>query len=56
MLESHLREGRQELVDKEKLNYGQSITDGCIGFESTCEVVEQFADAARSVIGLRATA
>ncbi len=56
MLESHLREGRQELVDKATLTYGQSITDGCIGFESTSEVVESFADAARSVIALRATA
>ncbi|RYZ09684.1 MAG: 3-deoxy-7-phosphoheptulonate synthase [Myxococcales bacterium] len=56
MLESHLREGRQELVDKNQLTYGQSVTDGCIGFESTCEVVESFAEAARSVITLRATA
>lgn len=56
MLESHLREGRQELVDKSLLTYGQSITDGCIGFDSTEDVVEGFAEAARSVIGLRATA
>jgi 3-deoxy-7-phosphoheptulonate synthase len=56
MIESHLREGRQELVDKTKLTYGQSITDGCIAFESTCEVVEGFAEATRSVIGLRETA
>lgn len=56
MLESHLREGRQELVDKAKLNYGQSITDGCIGFESTCDVLESFAEAVRSAGALRATA
>lgn len=50
MLESHLREGRQELVDKERLTYGQSITDGCIGFESTCRVLEQLADDARAAL------
>jgi 3-deoxy-7-phosphoheptulonate synthase len=56
MLESHLREGRQELVDKAKLTYGQSITDGCIGFDATCEVVESFAEAVRAAGTLRATA
>jgi len=56
MLESHLHEGRQELVDKATLDYGQSITDGCIGFESTREVLETFADSVRSAASLRATA
>ncbi len=56
MLESHLREGRQELVDKATLTYGQSITDGCIGFKQTCETVESFAAAVRSTPSLRATA
>ena len=36
MLESHLQEGSQTLGDNpEKLTYGQSITDGCIGWETT---------------------
>ena len=36
MLESHLQEGSQTLGDSpEKLTYGQSITDGCIGWETT---------------------
>jgi len=43
MLESHLHAGRQELVDKTSLTYGQSITDGCIAFDSTTEVLESFA-------------
>jgi 3-deoxy-7-phosphoheptulonate synthase len=55
MLESHLRAGRQELTDKSSLTYGQSITDGCIGFDTTVEVLEAFAADVRSG-SLRATA
>jgi 3-deoxy-7-phosphoheptulonate synthase len=55
MLESHLCEGRQELLDKATLTYGQSITDGCIGFDQTREVLEAFADSVRAA-SLRATA
>lgn len=36
MLESHLHPGRQELgADPSQLQYGVSITDGCIGWEET---------------------
>ncbi len=35
MLESNLVEGRQELVTGESLTFGQSITDSCIGWETT---------------------
>jgi 3-deoxy-7-phosphoheptulonate synthase len=56
MLESHLREGRQELVDKATLTYGQSITDGCIGFDATTEVLESFAHDVRAGNSQRATA
>lgn len=35
MVESHLVEGRQELVEGRALCYGQSITDACIGWEDT---------------------
>jgi 3-deoxy-7-phosphoheptulonate synthase len=56
MLESHLHEGRQELVDKATLKYGQSITDGCIGIEATAEVLQSFADDVRAGNSLRATA
>ena len=34
MLESHLNEGRQDLVPGQELEYGVSITDACIGWES----------------------
>jgi 3-deoxy-7-phosphoheptulonate synthase len=51
-----LREGRQELLDKTTLTYGQSITDGCIGFDATREVLSSFADAVRAAMSLRATA
>jgi 3-deoxy-7-phosphoheptulonate synthase len=56
MLESHLQAGRQDLVDKSQLTYGQSITDGCIGFDATCRVLEAFADDARTRAGMQATA
>jgi 3-deoxy-7-phosphoheptulonate synthase len=36
MLESNIREGKQKLGDDPaKLEYGVSITDGCIGWEDT---------------------
>jgi 3-deoxy-7-phosphoheptulonate synthase len=56
MLESHLKAGRQELVDKTTLTYGQSITDGCIAFDETVTTLENFADAVRASSRLRATA
>jgi 3-deoxy-7-phosphoheptulonate synthase len=55
MLESHLHGGRQELVDKATLKYGQSITDGCISFDQTRESLTSFAEAVRAS-SLRATA
>lgn len=56
MLESHLRAGRQELVDKSTLTYGQSITDGCISFDDTATVLETFAEDVRAAMNLRETA
>jgi 3-deoxy-7-phosphoheptulonate synthase len=38
MLESHLVEGKQSPVNK-PLVYGQSVTDGCIGWEATEELL-----------------
>ncbi|QSX32907.1 3-deoxy-7-phosphoheptulonate synthase AroG [Shewanella avicenniae] len=35
MVESHLVEGRQDLKPGQPLCYGQSITDGCIGWDDT---------------------
>jgi len=35
MLESHLVEGRQDVIHGQPLTYGQSITDACISWETT---------------------
>ncbi|WP_268741094.1 MULTISPECIES: 3-deoxy-7-phosphoheptulonate synthase AroG [unclassified Avibacterium] len=45
MIESHLVEGRQDLVDGKELVYGQSITDACIGWEDSELVLEQLSNA-----------
>lgn len=45
MIESHLQEGRQDLVDGRAKNYGQSITDACIGWQDTENVLRQLAQA-----------
>ncbi|KGY10200.1 3-deoxy-7-phosphoheptulonate synthase AroG [Vibrio sinaloensis] len=48
MIESHLVEGRQDLVDGVAPNYGQSITDACIGWEDTEKVLRQLADSVQA--------
>ncbi len=48
MLESHLVEGRQDLVEGQPLTHGQSITDACISWDTTVEVLEELAEAAAS--------
>lgn len=47
MIESHLVEGRQDLIDgcADKLVYGQSITDACIGWEDSELVLEKLSQA-----------
>ena len=47
MIESHLIAGRQDLVPGQELTYGQSITDGCIDWESTVRVLDRLATAVR---------
>jgi 3-deoxy-7-phosphoheptulonate synthase len=48
MLESHLVEGRQAIVDgRNGLRYGQSVTDGCIGWDDTVKVLAELAAAVR---------
>jgi len=47
MLESHLVAGTQKLVPGKPLVYGQSITDACMGWETTVEMFEVLADAVR---------
>jgi len=48
MVESHLVGGRQELVEGQPLVYGQSITDGCIDWDTTVQVLERLAAAVRA--------
>lgn len=49
LLESHLVEGRQDIRSgRDGLRYGQSVTDGCLGWDSTEAVMEQLAAAVRS--------
>ncbi|HWH82692.1 MAG TPA: 3-deoxy-7-phosphoheptulonate synthase [Burkholderiaceae bacterium] len=48
MIESHLEEGRQELVVGTPLKRGVSITDACIGFAQTVPVLEALAAAVRA--------
>jgi 3-deoxy-7-phosphoheptulonate synthase len=45
MLESHLHEGRQDMVPGGTLEYGKSITDACLGWEDTVEVLKVLSQA-----------
>ena len=47
MMESFLVDGRQDLSDPRRLTYGQSITDGCMGWEMTVPVLRELAEAVR---------
>ena len=47
MIESHLVGGRQDLVPGQELTYGQSVTDGCIDWETSVGVLEGLAGAVR---------
>jgi len=43
MVESHLKEGRQDLAPGTPLEYGKSITDACLGWEETLMLLETLA-------------
>ncbi|MGB6190217.1 MAG: 3-deoxy-7-phosphoheptulonate synthase AroG [Aeromonas molluscorum] len=45
MVESHLVEGRQDLVEGCQLTFGQSITDACIGWDDTESLLRTLAEA-----------
>ncbi|MFZ1181523.1 MAG: 3-deoxy-7-phosphoheptulonate synthase AroG [Herbaspirillum sp.] len=47
MVESHLVAGRQDPAPGKELIYGQSITDGCIGWKESLAVLRGLADAVR---------
>jgi 3-deoxy-7-phosphoheptulonate synthase len=48
MVESHLVSGRQDLKPGQPLVYGQSITDGCIDWPTTVQVLDRLAEAVRA--------
>ncbi len=45
MIESHLVAGQQKVIAGQPLQYGQSITDACLGWEDTEELLVHFAKA-----------
>ncbi len=47
MTESHLKAGRQDLMPGKELIYGMSITDACVGWEDSRQLLETLAEAAR---------
>src|SRR5476651_327480 len=47
MVESNLVAGRQDLKEGCELTYGQSVTDACIGWEDSLNVLEGLADAVK---------
>ena len=48
MMESFLVDGRQNLIDREHLIYGQSITDACLGWDATVPVLHELAEGVRA--------
>jgi 3-deoxy-7-phosphoheptulonate synthase len=48
MIESHLNEGRQDIVPGQPLLHGVSVTDACISFEQTAPLLEHLAAAVRA--------
>lgn len=55
MIESHLKGGRQDLKDgnKDQLEYGKSITDGCLDWESTEKLLREFAESVKPHLASR---
>ena len=48
MIESHLEEGRQDIVPGQPLKPGVSVTDACISFAQTVPVLEGLAEGVRA--------
>lgn len=45
MIESHLNEGRQDVIPEKPLTYGQSITDACLGWDDSATLMRELAEA-----------
>ena len=52
MIESHLQAGRQDVSTPGGLVYGQSITDACIGWDDSAEMLQELASAVRERRGV----
>ncbi|MGM0461694.1 MAG: 3-deoxy-7-phosphoheptulonate synthase, partial [Fibrobacterota bacterium] len=48
MIESHLVEGRQDLSGSTAPTFGQSITDACLGWDDTADLLHRLYTAAQS--------
>ena len=50
MIESYINEGNQKVPPEgpEKLKKGVSITDACVDWDTTVEILEQLADGVRT--------
>jgi 3-deoxy-7-phosphoheptulonate synthase len=48
MIESHLVAGRQDLVGDRPLTYGQSITDACVDWETSVEMLDALSAAVQA--------
>ncbi|MCC6814509.1 MAG: 3-deoxy-7-phosphoheptulonate synthase, partial [Rubrivivax sp.] len=48
MIESHLEEGRQDIVPGQPLRHGVSVTDACISFAQTVPLLDTLAAAVRA--------
>jgi len=48
MVESHLVGGQQALLPGKPLTYGQSITDGCLDWEQSVQLLDRLAEAVRA--------
>ncbi len=47
MVESHLKPGRQDVVPGKKPDYGVSITDACLGWDDSADLLHVLAEAVR---------
>ena len=58
MIESHINEGKQSMpaegCTKDSLKYGVSITDGCVSWESTVEMLTKLSNAVKARRALKA--
>jgi 3-deoxy-7-phosphoheptulonate synthase len=47
MIESFLVAGRQEISERGHMTFGQSVTDGCLAWDTTVPILEELADGVR---------